>query len=171
MAKRKNKFKSIWKNQKELGLIYGQSAIAVGKALVELGLKDPDSKEATQISLEEGFAKSTPLGDGTPFFLWHKQKVCQDLDHLEGWSRQSQEERDLQKWTSEYISSVKKALKADEKGEHHVIVEGFYDEARSCAKRIKKRGAKFVDQANQLIAKKLDDSYLLQIKDESKSRE
>ncbi len=165
MGKRKNKFKSTWKNQKELGLIYGKSAIAIGKALVELGLKDSDSKEATQVALDEGLAKSTPLADGTPFFLWHKQKVCQELDNLKGWSRQSQEDRDLQKWTSEYISWVKKALKADEKGEHHVVVDGLYDEALSYAKRIKKRGTEFVERANQLIAKKLDNSYLIQIKD------
>lgn len=29
-----HRFKSTWKNQKELGLIYGKSALAVGKALV-----------------------------------------------------------------------------------------------------------------------------------------
>ncbi|MEN9565118.1 MAG: hypothetical protein RLZZ69_314 [Cyanobacteriota bacterium] len=42
MGKSKNKFKQTWKNQKEIGLVYGKSAIAVGKALVVLSLLDKE---------------------------------------------------------------------------------------------------------------------------------
>ncbi|MDJ0688607.1 MAG: hypothetical protein QNJ41_08860 [Xenococcaceae cyanobacterium MO_188.B32] len=162
MGKSKNKFKATWKNQKEIGLIYGKSAIAVGKALVELGLKDSSTKNPTTLALSEEIAKSTPLKDGTPFYLWHKTKTCEKLDSLDGWSRQSQEERDLQRLTSEYISWTKKALKANDDGEHHVIVDGLYDEAQSYAKQIKKRGADFIEKANERIAKaKLEKEYLI----------
>lgn len=162
MGKSKNKFKATWKNQKEIGLIYGKSAIAVGKALVELGLKDSSTKNPTTTALSEEIAKSTPLKDGTPFYLWHKTKTCEKLDTLDGWSRQSQEQRDLQRLTSEYVSWIKQALKADEKGEHHVIVDGLYDEAQSYAKQIRKRGADFIDKANKRIIKaKLDKEYLI----------
>ncbi len=162
MGKSKNKFKATWKNQKEIGLIYGKSAIAVGKALVELGLKDNSTKNPTTLALSEEIAKSTPLKDGTPFYLWHKTKTCEKLDSLDGWSRQSQEERDLQRLTSEYISWIKKALKANDDGEHHVIVDGLYDEAQSYAKQIKKRGADFIEKANERIAKaKLEKEYLI----------
>ena len=130
MGKSKNKFKQTWKNQSELGLIYGKSAIAVGKALIELGLKDSSTKNPTDMALKEEIAKSTPLKDGTAFYLWHKAKTCEKLDSIKGWERQSQEQRDLQRLTSEYVSWIKQALKADEKGEHHVIVDGLYDEAQ-----------------------------------------
>ena len=164
MGKSKSKFKQTWKNQKEIGLVYGKSAIAVGKGLIELGLKDSSTKRPTQKALSEEIAKSTPLKDGTPFFLWHKAKTCQQLDNLEGWPRQSQEDRDLQKWASEYISCMKQALKADENGEHHVIVDGLYEEAQSFAKKIKKRGPDFVIKANKRIAKaRLDEDYLIEV--------
>lgn len=67
MGKSKSKFKKTWKNQKEIGLIYGRSAIAVGKALVELSLKDSLTKNPTALALTEEIAKSTPLKDGTPY--------------------------------------------------------------------------------------------------------
>jgi len=164
MGKSKNKFKSTWKNQKEIGLIYGKSAIAVGKVLVELGLKDSSTKNPTQKALSEEIAKSTPLKDGTAFYLWHKAKTCEELDSLDGWSRQSQEQRDLQRLSSEYISLIRQAELSNEKGEHHVIVDGFWDEAQSYAKQIKKRGSDFVEKANELIVKaKLDKSYLIKV--------
>jgi hypothetical protein len=75
MGKSKNKFKTTWKNQSELGLIYGKSAIAVGKALVELNLKDSSTKNPTDKALKEEIAKSTPLKDGTAFYLWHKTQA------------------------------------------------------------------------------------------------
>ena len=163
MGKSKNKFKATWKNQKEIGLIYGKSAIAVGKALIELGLKDGSTKAPTTSALSEEIAKSTPLKDGTPFYLWHKVKTCEKLDSLEGWTRQSQEERDLQKLTFEYVSWIRQALRADENGEHHVIVDGLYDEAQSIAQQIRKRGADFVEKANKRIAKaRLDKEYLIE---------
>jgi hypothetical protein len=164
MGKSKNNFKATWKNQKELGLIYGKSAIAVGNALIKLGLKDSSTKQPTQQALSEEIAKSTPLKDGTPFFLWHKAKACEKLDTLEGWTRQSQEQRDLQRLTSEYISLIREAERADDRGEHHVIVDGYWDEAQSVAKQIKKRGADFIEKANQLVAKaKLNENYLIKV--------
>lgn len=164
MGKSKNKFKATWKNQKELGIIYGKSAIAVGKALIELGLKDSSTKQPTQQALSEQIAKSTPLKDGTAFFLWHKTKACEKLDTLEGWTRQSHSSRDLQRLTSEYIALVREAERADNKGEHHIIVDGYWDEAQSVAKQIKKLGADFVEKANQLIIKaKLNKDYLIEL--------
>ena len=55
------------------------SAIAVGKKLVEMGLKGAD-KQPTERALSEGFCRSTPLKKtGTPFFLWNKNKVAELL--------------------------------------------------------------------------------------------
>jgi len=72
---RKNKFAQHWGSQTDIGKKFGLSGIAVGKVLIEHGLKDQQSKEATQEALDGGFAKSTPLSDGTPFFMWSREKV------------------------------------------------------------------------------------------------
>ena len=68
MSKEK-KFDQIWSNQTDLGKRFGLSAIAVGKLLVEEGLKDQKTKSATKKAQNEGYAKSTPLKDGTPYFM------------------------------------------------------------------------------------------------------
>ena len=131
--------------------------------MIELGLKDSSTKNPTIEALSQEIAKSTPLKNGTAFYLWHKAKTCEKLNTLEGWSRQSQEERDLQRLTSEYISWIRQALKADDNGEHHVIVDGLYDEAQSYAKQIKKRGTDFIEKANKRIVKaRLDKEYLIE---------
>jgi len=69
------KFNQIWSNQTNLGKKFGLSAIAIGKLLVEEGLKDQKTKLATKKALDEGYAKNTPLKDGTPYFMWNIKKV------------------------------------------------------------------------------------------------
>lgn len=62
-----------WSNQTNLGKAFGVSAIEVGKILKNNGLKD--GKTATKKAIQEGYAKATPLKDGTPFFMWNTKKV------------------------------------------------------------------------------------------------
>jgi hypothetical protein len=84
MSKRKKeKFGQIWSNQTNLGKHFGLSAIAVGKVLIEHGLKDPETKLATEKALSEGFARSTPLKSGIPYFMWNIEKISSLLskDH------------------------------------------------------------------------------------------
>lgn len=71
-------FANTWVNQTNLGKHFGMSAVAVGKQLTELGLRGPD-KQPTERALTEGFCRSTPLKDGTPFFMWNKKKVSELL--------------------------------------------------------------------------------------------
>lgn len=68
------KFNQVWVNQTELGKKFGLSAIAIGKILVEHELKAKNG-QATQKAIEGGYAKSTPLKNGTPFFMWHLQRT------------------------------------------------------------------------------------------------
>lgn len=68
---------SVYCNQTELGKIFGISAKEVGKLLTQLGLKEGTAASAK--ALQEGYAKSTPLKDGTPHYLWHRTKVKQLL--------------------------------------------------------------------------------------------
>lgn len=88
----KKKFKNKWTSQTKLGEPYGLSAVAVGKKLIEAGLKDPETKEPTERALEEGYATQTNLKDGTRFFMWSKKKVgiilgetCKKLDEISLW--------------------------------------------------------------------------------------
>ncbi|QBD78637.1 hypothetical protein EPA93_22650 [Ktedonosporobacter rubrisoli] len=70
----KKKFHDIWVNQSRLGDEFNMSAIAMGKKLKELGLRQPDGTP-TPKALEEGYCTSTPLKNGTPFYMWHRGKV------------------------------------------------------------------------------------------------
>ena len=75
MARKKKKFREIWSSQTELGKKFGISAIEVGKILIQHGLKDPNTKKATQKALDDGYAQFTPLRDGTPHYMWNIEKV------------------------------------------------------------------------------------------------
>lgn len=75
MAKKRNKkFSATWSNLTNLGKEYGLSAIKIGKKMKELGLRNEEGNP-TEKALLEGFAQSTPLKDGTPFYIWHKSKI------------------------------------------------------------------------------------------------
>ena len=71
----KYKFDHVWISQTNLGKQFGLSAIEVGKILIEHQLKDPKNGWATQHAIDNGYAKSTPLKNGTPFFMWHLKKT------------------------------------------------------------------------------------------------
>lgn len=74
MSKKNKKFRDIWVNQSRLGEEFNMSAITVGKKLKELGLRQ-DNGAPTLKAQEEGYCTSTPLKNGTPFFMWHREKV------------------------------------------------------------------------------------------------
>jgi len=73
--KRPPRFRDVWVNQTELGKHFGMSAIAIGRKLIELGLRTLE-KTPTEKSLAEDYCRFTPMKDGTPFYLWNKQKVA-----------------------------------------------------------------------------------------------
>jgi ribonuclease HI len=72
--KQDGSFRESWANQTELGKQMGLSAVAVGRKLKELGLRDAQGA-ATDAALRDGYCKSTPLKNGTPFFMWNVRKV------------------------------------------------------------------------------------------------
>ena len=77
---RKPKFTETWVTQTDLGKPFKMSARKIGQVLVELGLRQYDEAQQqyvpTQRALDEGFCTSTPLKDGTPFYMWNKRKVA-----------------------------------------------------------------------------------------------
>ncbi len=73
--KRPPRFRDIWVNQTELGRHFGMSAVAIGKKLCEVGLRT-EQKKPTERAKTEGYCRFTPMKDGTPFYLWNKEKVA-----------------------------------------------------------------------------------------------
>ena len=88
--KRSPRFRDIWVNQTELGQHFGMSAIAIGKKLREIGLRT-EQKEPTERAQNEGYCRFAPMKDGTPFYLWNKEKVA-TLLRGSGMKQLSQEE-------------------------------------------------------------------------------
>lgn len=77
MAKQSNNFAKKYRSLTDLGGVFNLSAIAVGKKLIEFGVRNADGSP-TEKSLEDGVAVSTPLKNGTPHFRWHFHK-CREL--------------------------------------------------------------------------------------------
>lgn len=122
---KKPKFNQIWSNQTNLGKRFGLSAIAVGKLLTEAGLKDPNTKEATEKAIEEGYAKATPLKDGTPYFMWNNEKVkpliAKDHTPLNR----------VDYWANEVRKIIKEANKQYKEGNYKmgtIMHDGAYEE-------------------------------------------
>ena len=74
MSKKEEKFRDTWVNQSTLGKGFKLSAIAIGKKLKELELRQVDGTPTAK-AVSEGYCRAAPLKDGTPFFLWHIGKV------------------------------------------------------------------------------------------------
>ena len=69
------RFRDIWVNQTDLGEAFNMSAVAIGKKLKELGLRGANNLP-TELAIKEDYCVFTPLKDGTPFYMWSKEKVA-----------------------------------------------------------------------------------------------
>jgi hypothetical protein len=124
MSKNKKKFNQIWSSQTDLGKKFGLSAIAVGKLLIEAGLKDAVTKSATEKALKDGYAKSTPLKDGTPYFMWNIEKVRPLI------AKDHQPLSTIEYWVREVLDIYKEAQKSDDEGNKfaYLMLDGMYDD-------------------------------------------
>jgi len=119
------KFNQMWSNQTKLGKSFGLSAIAIGKLLVEEGLKDPKTKLATEKAISEGYAKSTPLKDGTPYFMWNIEKVRPLI---------TKDHKPLSKveyWVNNVRETVREAERLDQEGQDklaYIMYDSAYDD-------------------------------------------
>jgi hypothetical protein len=83
----KNRWAKVWVSQTELGQEFGLSAVAVGKHLSALGLKD--GSDASGTALANGFAVAAPLRNGIMNYRWNRERCIaalseaglQRLDH------------------------------------------------------------------------------------------
>ncbi len=124
MSKKKEKFRDIWVNQTTLGRTFNMSAVAIGKKLKELELRQADGKP-TEKALSEGYCTSTPLQDGTLFLLWHKGKVKQ---LLQGAGLQQLSEKEIR--CKEIAEAIMEAERLDNEGEDKLAYM-LYDDIRS----------------------------------------
>jgi hypothetical protein len=143
---KKKKFNQVWSNQTELGKKFGISAIAVGKLLVNAGLKDQTTKLATAKALDEDYAKSTPLKDGTPYFMWNIGKVRNLI---------AKEHEPLSKvdyWVQEVQRTLKQAEKMCDEGDDklgYMLADSAYcdvpkDIKQEVISKVEQLGQKYV---------------------------
>ena len=135
----KKKFNDIWSNQTNLGKRFGISAIQVGEILIKHGLKSAKTKEATKKALDSGYAKSTPLKDGTPYYMWNIQMIQSLLK--ESYEMLSE----VGYWVNEVKTIFQEADRLTEEGQDKLacfIADSAYDEV---PKKIRKEVKKIVE--------------------------
>jgi len=64
-----------------LGELYGVGARDVGAWLKSLGLRQPTGWPSREAVLR-GFTLERPLACGVSFWLWHRARVCHELDMM-----------------------------------------------------------------------------------------
>lgn len=122
---KKQKFQNVWKNQTQLGQIFGISSIAFGKLLVVAGLKDPETKRATQKALDEGYAKFTPLKDDTPYYMWNKEKTKALISEVK------KPLSEIDHWAYKINTHIKEARKLMDEGNDkfgYMMLDGIFNE-------------------------------------------
>jgi hypothetical protein len=137
------KFADTWANQTNLGKLYGLSAVAMGKRLKELGLRGEDGNP-TERALSEGYCKSTPLRDGTPFFMWNRQRVGESMQS-KGHQRLDTQEVKARELADEWVrvdTQIQEAVYGLEE-------ELLFEQAHDIEKEAKRRG--LTDRVNELL--------------------
>jgi hypothetical protein len=143
MGKNKPKFADVWVNQTTLGKQFGLSAVAIGKKLKELGLRSEDGKP-TDRALSEEYCKSTPLKDGTPFFMWHKQKVA-ELMQASGHQKLDPQEVKVRELADAWVRIDRQFQDAVSGMEEEMC----FEEAKEIEKEAKQRG--LTDRVNEIL--------------------
>ena len=147
------KFTDIWVNQTNLGKQFGLSAIVMGKKLKELGLRGEDANPTEQ-SLAEGYCTSTPLKDGTPFFMWNKQKI-EELMRAHGYQRLDPQEVKARELADSWVRVHKQWQEAIYGVQEELLIE----EAKDIKKEARRRG--LTERVNALLRERNFDGDLI----------
>lgn len=127
------KFTDVWANQTNLGKQFGLSSIAMGKKLKELGLRGEDGNPTRQ-ALSEDYCTSTPLKDGTPFFMWNRQKI-EELMRTHGHQRLDPQEVKARELADSWVRVHKQWQEAIYGVEEELLIE----EAKDIEKEARRR--------------------------------
>ena len=139
------KFSKTWVNQTKLAELFGISRIKMGKELVKLGLRE--GKDATESAIKQQYAIKTPLKDGTPFYMWNKQKVFELL------KRDLKPATELEKWISKAKTLQEQIDRTDYKGMDKMAWWAIDDLIDECPKEFRKEVEKvfYGDNDNNLM--------------------
>jgi hypothetical protein len=151
--KSRQKFTDVWVNQTTLGKHFGLSAIAMGKKLKELSLRGEDGNPTEQ-ALSGGYCTSTPLKDGTPFFMWNKQKT-EELMRAHGYQRLDPQEVNARELADRWVQVHKQWQEAI----YGVEEELLFEEAQDIKKEARRGG--LIDQVNVLLRERKFDGDLI----------
>ena len=154
MSKNKTKFSDIWVNQTTLGKQFGISALAMGKKLKELGLRSKETGTPTQEAIENGFCQSTPLKDGTPFFMWNKAKVA-ELMQAQGHEKLDAKEIKYRELADDWMRVYKRFQEAVSGIEDEMC----YEEAQDIKKQAKRAG--LIERVNEIMRDRKFDGELI----------
>ena len=151
--KRRQKFTDLWANQTNLGKQFGLTAIAMGKKLKELGLRGEDGNPTVR-ALVEDYCTSTPLKDGTPFFMWNRQKVG-ELMRAHGYQRLNPQEVKARELADSWVQVHRQWQEAIYGVEEELLME----EAQDIKKEARRRG--LTERVNALLRERKFDGDLI----------
>jgi hypothetical protein len=141
--KNRQRFPDVWANQTTLGKQFGLSAPAMGKKLKELGLRSEEG-HPTERALSEGYCTSTPLKDGTPFFMWNRRQV-EELMRAHGYQQLNPREVGARELADRWVQVHKQWQEAVYGVEEELLME----EARDIEKEARRRG--LTERVNALL--------------------
>lgn len=151
--KNRQKWTDVWANQTTLGNHFGLSAPAMGKKLKELGLRGDDGLP-TERALAEGYCLSTPLKDGTPFFLWNRLHVRQAIQ-AHGYQMLNPQEITAREFANRWAHIHRQWQKAVSGIEEELLFEA----AQDIEKESRRRG--LTQRVNALLRERKFDGCLL----------
>jgi len=141
--KNRQQWTDVWANQTTLGNHFGLSALAMGRKLKELGLRGDDGLP-TERALAEGYCVSTPLKDGTPFFMWNRQHVREAMQ-AHGYQSLNPQEITARELANRWVHIHRQWQKAATGGEEELLI----DEAQDIEKETRRRG--LTERVNALL--------------------
>ena len=139
----KKSFAKTYTNLTELGKQFGLSAVAIGKKLKEMGVRQTDGTPDPR-ALEDGTAKFTPLADGTPHYMWNGRKVAELIEYT-GLQRLPQDEVKAKELADNWI----RTLRDIDEAVHKIEVESAFEEQRDIRRGARKAG--LTEQVNALL--------------------
>jgi hypothetical protein len=139
-------FKQTYTNLTDLGKQFGLSAVAIGKKLKELGLRQADGTPDPR-ALEDGTAKFTPLADGTPHYMWNRHKVAELVEYA-GLQRLPKNEVQVRELADAWIRTLRQL----DESVHGFEDDLAYEEQKDICRSARKAG--LTERVNALLTAK-----------------
>jgi hypothetical protein len=144
MTDKKSKWSKTWVNITVLGHEFGLPAAAMGKKLVEVGLRYAMSPAApTNNAFDDGFAIAAPMKNGTPNYLWNRPKTVSFLAER-GLEPKSREE--VRRHTLDFeAKKIAREIKQLEKNREDRLVLIYWDSVRNDSKELTRMVTKYLE--------------------------